>query len=835
MSVATKETASGIFVASSQKPLPLMGVKVLAEIRGFSSQVTLQQRFRNAEDVPIEAVYVFPLPEASALFALTVETNGRRITGQVQEREQAFATYDDAIRGGHGAVLVDRERPNVFTVSVGNVLPGQEVTVELRWVAELERSGEAVRFVLPTTVAPRYAPLEDRLGVSPTPAEQVNPPISLDVPYGLEFTAWVSHPHGVREIACPSHQVRVKPEDGGFRVQLTSPVVAMDRDLVLLVTPQKLWEPFTRVAKGADGDRFVAATFVPPVSDLAKKEPREFLFLVDCSGSMEGHSLEHAKQALLAALDELTEADTFDILVFGSTVGSLLGASRPADELWRAKAREAVRALEANLGGTELLPALEFLLNRPLDPTRQRVAIVLTDGEISNEQAILELLRSKRERETRVFMVGVGYGPNEFLIRSLARVGLGAAELVHPNEPISPAIMRHLQRARQPLWTDLEVCWQGSDPEWQAPEELAIFAGEPITVYGCFRDGLPSSVELRATCSGEAVTWALPVVAGEAGEDPSLAILAARAAVRTWEEQLSAPRFGGSNRHDRRQEALRERILRLALRYNLASSLTSFVGVEERQEKSNERAPELRRVPTMLTYGWGGITVASTIQAPASTAAVGIGHELLLRKHDFDNLRFCKPSEEDLRRYEDDLGLVNSEPQDPPFAISQELLEWLETHNFSVDRLPAAMAQKPQLLRATIAAVEPLVTVWVLEIWITDGLSRLVCAARKLSKALLLAPALARLLAAVLLLEALERVGKESPQIAPAFAEDIRKLKEKLRVFQREIKKHLRRYGARFDDELATVRKVLEAEHISPFEVIRWHPIPLDSGPAKVY
>jgi hypothetical protein len=214
---------------------------------------------------------------------------------------------------------------------------------------------------------------------------------------------------------------------------------------------------------------------------------------------------------------------------------------------------------------------------------------------------------------------------------------------------------------------------------------------------------------------------------------------------------------------------------------------------------------------------------------------VGIGHELLLRKHDFDNLRFCKPSEEDLRRYEDDLGLVNSEPQDPPFAISQELLEWLETHNFSVDRLPAAMAQKPQLLRATIAAVEPLVTVWVLEIWITDGLSRLVCAARKLSKALLLAPALARLLAAVLLLEALERVGKESPQIAPAFAEDIRKLKEKLRVFQREIKKHLRRYGARFDDELATVRKVLEAEHISPFEVIRWHPIPLDSGPAKVY
>lgn len=192
MSVA--ELTMGLFKftasrAQQKQPIPLLGVQVSAEITGMASQVVIRQRFQNQEDIPVEAVYVFPLPEAAALTSLVIETQGRRVVGKVQEREQAFETYDDAVAEGHGAVLVDEERPNVFTVSVGNILPNQEVVVEMQWVAELPVSGEALRFVLPTTVAPRFASWEDQLGVSPTPAERVNPPLALDVPYG-----WSSPP-----------------------------------------------------------------------------------------------------------------------------------------------------------------------------------------------------------------------------------------------------------------------------------------------------------------------------------------------------------------------------------------------------------------------------------------------------------------------------------------------------------------------------------------------------------------------------------------------------------------------------------------------------------------
>ena len=175
---AVAEPRSGAYAAPEGRPLPLEGVRVTAEISGAASRVVMAQRYRNAEAVPVEAVYVFPLPEGAALCGLLIETGGRRIAGRALEREEAFAAYDDALAAGHGAALLDEERPNMFTASVGNLLPGQELTVELTWVEALAREGDAIRFALPTVVAPRYVPGEDARGVSPTPGERVSPLVS---------------------------------------------------------------------------------------------------------------------------------------------------------------------------------------------------------------------------------------------------------------------------------------------------------------------------------------------------------------------------------------------------------------------------------------------------------------------------------------------------------------------------------------------------------------------------------------------------------------------------------------------------------------------------------
>ena len=187
MGAETAEVMGGVY-ASKKLPLggvgpaiPLLGVSVSAEIRGPFSRVVMRQRFRNHLPIRIEAVYVFPAPEKAAVTGLVIETGGRRIVGTVKEKEQAFDEYDEALAAGHGAVLLDGHRPNVFQASVGNLLPGQEMVVELSWVMELGWEGESLRFTLPTTVAPRYAPAKDRAGIGQSEAEKLNPPTAFEL------------------------------------------------------------------------------------------------------------------------------------------------------------------------------------------------------------------------------------------------------------------------------------------------------------------------------------------------------------------------------------------------------------------------------------------------------------------------------------------------------------------------------------------------------------------------------------------------------------------------------------------------------------------------------
>jgi hypothetical protein len=170
------------------KPVPLDGVRIDAEIRDLATRVTLAQRYRNSEPHLIEAIYVFPLDEAAAVCGFEVLVDGVHVVGEVKDRDEAFETYDDALARGHGAYLLDQERADVFTASVGNAPPGKDVLVKISYVAEMTLEGDDLRFVLPTTVSPRYAPEVDRRGVGRPPAEAVNPPLAWSVPYGLELS-----------------------------------------------------------------------------------------------------------------------------------------------------------------------------------------------------------------------------------------------------------------------------------------------------------------------------------------------------------------------------------------------------------------------------------------------------------------------------------------------------------------------------------------------------------------------------------------------------------------------------------------------------------------------
>jgi Ca-activated chloride channel family protein len=306
-------------------PVPLAGVRAEAHVTDLLARVTITQRYRNAESQPIEAVYVFPLDERSAVCGFEAIVAGVHYAGEVKEREEAFWDYDDAIVEGHGAYLLDEERPDVFAASLGNVPPGTEVQLRLTHVTELAFEGDAVRFVLPTTVSPRYAPIEDQRGVGRPEAEALNPPLDWSVSYGLEMEVTFAMSGAILGVESPSHPVSVRLDGMTAVVTLAERSTPLDRDVVVLVTAANAGQPRLLVECDDHGQHAAAVVFRPSFGTATA--PSELVFVVDRSGSMDGTSIAEVRNALQLAIRSLVPGCRFNIVGFGSSIESLWAES----------------------------------------------------------------------------------------------------------------------------------------------------------------------------------------------------------------------------------------------------------------------------------------------------------------------------------------------------------------------------------------------------------------------------------------------------------------------------------------------------------------------------
>src|SRR6516225_1758337 len=233
---------SGLFTTQGSS-VPLSGVTIATDISNFCARVSVIQRYVNRESTPIEAVYVFPLEEGAAVCGFEAIIDGTLVIGEVKERDEAFRMYDDAIERGDGAFLLDEERPDVFQASVGNLPPGKEALLKLTYVAELAVEDGALRFSLPTTVSPRYAPVQDRVGVGRPDADTLNPPVEWRVPYGLDLSIHLAMSGNISRIESPSHPVSVAVHGQSAEVTLASRQAALDRDFVLSIEAEGLDAP----------------------------------------------------------------------------------------------------------------------------------------------------------------------------------------------------------------------------------------------------------------------------------------------------------------------------------------------------------------------------------------------------------------------------------------------------------------------------------------------------------------------------------------------------------------------------------------------------------------
>lgn len=616
----TTAVRSGLFTMQDV-PVPVTGVAIDAEISSFCGRVSVSQRFVNREASPLEAVYVFPLEDGAAVCGFEAIIDGTLVVGEVKEREEAFRMYDEAMEGGHGAYLLDEERPDVFQASVGNLPPGSEVLLKLTYVTELTVEGNGLRFAIPTTVSPRYAPPEDHTGVGRPDARTLNPPVAWRVPYGLDLSIRLTMTGPIARVESTSHPVSVSIDGHKAAVTLSQRAAALDRDFVLSVEAEGLDAPQAWIERGDDGADAIAVGFVPKFSDAST--PAEVIFLVDRSGSMQGTSIEEVRNALQLCLRSMIAGCRFNIIGFGSSYVALFEESQLYAEQSLSEASAHVSALTANLGGTELLAALEFALTQKHAGGLVRQVVILTDGQITNTDAVLNLA-GQHAAGARIFTFGIGTGASPHLVRGLARAGGGTAEFIYPGERIEPKVVRQLGRLLSPSLTDVRMDWGGLDVT-QAPSTVPpVFAGGRLLVFGLAKRGGaivgPAVVRLTAASRSGPIAFEVGVDPSRVISGRSVAVLAARARIRELEESPEWTAARGSRQGRRKTTDATQEIIALGVKYGLMSRETSYVAIE-RREKPVAGDVQLRRVPIALTAGWSDLTADVILKVGAVPAA----------------------------------------------------------------------------------------------------------------------------------------------------------------------------------------------------------------------
>jgi Ca-activated chloride channel homolog len=299
-------------------------------------------------------------------------------------------------------VLIDEERPNYFQISVGNLLPDQELVVSLRVLVPLTVTGQAWRLTLPTAIAPRYYP---GLGSAEARAEfeRITPTYLASVPYGLALTLRVRAGQPLRRVVSPSHPIAWESDGEGGTVSLAQSAVALDRDVVIEIEPERPAQP-TVLAAARGGRDHLLVQFLPELSrDAGPRPPCKIAFLIDCSGSMGGPSIEEARRAMQACLSQMVPGDEFRVIRFGSQVDAFAGDFCRFDETTLARAKAYVSTMAANLGGTEILPALQQAVGEGTAPL---TLVLMTDGQVGNEDEVIAWAGARRDR-VRIFAFGI--------------------------------------------------------------------------------------------------------------------------------------------------------------------------------------------------------------------------------------------------------------------------------------------------------------------------------------------------------------------------------------------------------------------------------------------
>ena len=577
---------------------PLRHTDVHATVSGFVARVVVSQEFTNPLTEPVEALYTFPLSERGAVDAMEMRTGDRVIRGSIKEREEARRIYDAARAAGQLAGLLDQERPNVFTQSLANLMPGASVTVRIEYVEPLVFEDGRFTLSVPTVVGPRFNPP----GAVPDSA-RITPPVTPEgtrAGHDLSITVDVEAGVPIAGVESRLHEIVVdRPGPTRARVRLAERATIPNRDFVLAWTVAGDDVRSTVLAYRRPGeDGYATIVLMPPARlPAAAVAPKELVFVVDRSGSQSGLPLMKAKETLLWILDRLGPDDTFQIVSFSNETEMLFERPERATPEMRRRARAYVDGLEAN-GGTYMADAIERVCKAPADANRLRIVTFMTDGYVGNDFEVLGLVKKLRGT-SRWFAFGTGNSVNRFLIDGMARLGGGEAEYVLLNEDGAKVAEKFWARIGSPVLTDVRLELDGLDLVQVLPDAPSdVWAQRPLIIQARYRRPGRGRVVLHGFRQGRPYEQALDVTLPEqATEYDAVASMWARAKVDDLMGQDLAAVQNGSF-----PDALRHAVIDVALAHRLVTQFTSFVAVEDRVVNEGGRQHTVQ-VPVEMPQG----------------------------------------------------------------------------------------------------------------------------------------------------------------------------------------------------------------------------------------
>ncbi len=540
------------------RELALKKVKITGNVIGKFGAFEIEQVYKNNTKDVLEVGYTFPIVETATVVGFEINVGDKVLKGKCKEKGEAKKEYQKNIVKGNSAYMMEQETDNIFKISVGKIDRDEEVTVKIQYIDKFEITDNTIQIIMPTLVTPKYkSNITDKL-------------IYGKVDYTIDFNINIDKSLNRKSIYCPSHKINIIDEEKTERVEVLN--YDLSKDFKLNIELKNELSSNAITSKTRDGKDMIYLSFMPEILDSYEDSEKEYLFIIDVSGSMSGAKIEETKRAVIECLKQLDVGDKFNIIPFESRFEAMSIKSIEYNEENMQKAVNYINNLRP-MGGTEILNPIKFAL---YEKDTDKIILLFTDGQVGNENQIIKYV-ADNVNKSRIFPFGIDTNVNSAFIKQLAKVGNGKAELIQPNEKIDDKIIRTFARIQTPLLEDLTIDFGNNKVIDEIREEKCLFNYEFFNVFTKIEQ-IVDNIQLKGKIQDKEYVWEINKDSIN-NTNVDLEVLFAKQEMDRLEKYIR-------NTYDNeKRENYKKMIIELSEKYNINSKYTSFITVYERQEK----------------------------------------------------------------------------------------------------------------------------------------------------------------------------------------------------------------------------------------------------------